>query len=117
MAKKWEMAGMSSFLAIDFETANDSRTSACAVGLVLAEGQRIAARRAFLIRPPQRYFAFTHIHGLTWSQVCEAPTFADLWPIIAEYIRKADFLVAHNAAFDEGVLRACCEHYSVRVLA
>nr|WP_298135825.1 3'-5' exonuclease [Acidiferrobacter sp.] len=104
---------MSAFLAIDFETANRSRTSACAVGLVYVQGRRVVAERTLLIRPPSRQFTFTHIHGLRWDDVCDQPSFAESWPPILEYMEKAEFLVAHNAAFDRGVLTRCCEHYGL----
>jgi DNA polymerase-3 subunit epsilon len=104
---------MTSFLAIDFETASYSRTSACAMGLVLVEQGRVVAEDAFLIRPPRRQFNFTHIHGLTWDDVRDAPRFGDLWPSVDGYFKRAGFLVAHNAAFDAGVLRRCCETYAI----
>jgi DNA polymerase-3 subunit epsilon len=104
---------MAGFLAIDFETANRSRTSACAVGLVHVRNWRIVAEQAFLIRPPRPQFEFTHIHGLTWDDVKDAPTFADLWPTLRGYIEGADYLAAHNASFDQGVLRRSCETYGL----
>lgn len=105
---------MSTFLAIDFETANHRRDSACAVGLAVGSGGRIVASESFLIRPPSREFVFTYIHGLTWNDVRGAPTFGELWPTLREWIDGADFLVAHNAPFDKGVLNACCSTYRVR---
>jgi DNA polymerase-3 subunit epsilon len=106
---------MTSFVAIDFETANHSRDSACAVGLTACSGGRVDASRQFLIRPPTREFVFTYIHGLDWEDVRDAPTFGDLWPTLRPYLQDADFLVAHNAPFDRGVLRACCDSYGVDV--
>lgn len=104
---------MSAFVAIDFETANHRSTSACAVGLVRVAGGRIETEAAFLIRPPSREFFFTHIHGLTWNHVKDAPTFADLWPEVAHLLRGARFLAAHNAPFDRSVLNACCALYDL----
>ena len=99
---------MSLFAAIDFETANQDRWSACAVGIVLVEDGCIVAREQFLIRPPSSYFCFTDIHGLTWSDVESAPAFGKLWPRLRRHLRRVDFLAAHNASFDRGVLNACC---------
>jgi DNA polymerase-3 subunit epsilon len=99
------------FAAIDFETASHSRDSACAVGLVVVEGDRIVDRAYELIRPPTREFAFTHIHGLTWQQVRAAPTFAELWPDLKRRIGKVEYLAAHNAPFDRSVLSSCCQTY------
>jgi DNA polymerase-3 subunit epsilon len=103
------------FLAIDFETADRSRTSACAVGVAYANGGRIVAADAYLIRPPHRQFRNTRIHGITWDDVRDAPTFGQLWPTLRGYIERADYLVAHNAMFDKGVLRRCCETYSFAI--
>ena len=96
------------FLAIDFETADYGRDSACAIGLVRVEHGAVAARATHLIRPPRRNFIFTSIHGITWDDVRSKPTFGELWPAIRPMFAGADFLVAHNASFDKGVLRACC---------
>jgi len=95
-------------VAIDFETADQRRDSACAVALVRVECDRIARREVRLIRPPRREFVFTHIHGVSWEMVADQPSFAEVWPELAEMLRGAAFLAAHNAPFDRGVLNACC---------
>jgi len=69
-----------SFIAIDFETANHYRNSACAVGIVKVKNKKIVKKAAYLIRPPTNFFSFTHIHGITWSKVKKKPTFDRLWP-------------------------------------
>jgi DNA polymerase-3 subunit epsilon len=102
------------FVAIDFETADYGADSACAVGLVRVEGTHIVDRAHFLIRPPRRRFVFTYIHGITWRDVAEAPSFGELWPEIVTRFRGASFLAAHNASFDRGVLSACCRVYGLR---
>ena len=101
------------FAAIDFETANRQSDSACAVGVVVVSGGRILERIYELIRPPTREFEFTHVHGLTWSDVRAAPTFDALWPGILARVGAVDFLAAHNAAFDRGVLGGCCAAYGL----
>lgn len=101
------------FVAIDFETANYAANSACAVGLVKVVGGEIAELMVHLIRPPTRQFTFTHIHGLRWSDVAKAADFGALWPVIANFLEGAEFLAAHNASFDRGVLRACCASYKI----
>jgi DNA polymerase-3 subunit epsilon len=49
---------MSAFVALDFETANRYRDSACAIGLVRVENNQIVEKVSYLIRPPQRQFEF-----------------------------------------------------------
>ncbi len=103
------------FTAIDFETANHSRHSACALGLVRVCDREIVSKIRFLIRPPERVFKFSYIHGITWDHVRDMPTFAELWPIIKPMIMTSDFLVAHNASFDSSVLKKTCEYYRICV--
>ena len=111
---------MSVFVAIDFETADTGRDSACSVGLVRVEKGEIVERVVQLIQPPRletgdlftpppAEFQFTYIHGIRPQQVLDQPTFAQAWPKLARFLEGADFLAAHNAPFDKGVLTACCE--------
>jgi len=96
------------FTAIDFETADHGRDSACAVGIVRVEGNQIVARKLHFIRPPRPQFVFTHIHGITWQDVQGEPAFKEVWPALLPIFKGAQFVAAHNASFDQGVLRACC---------
>ncbi len=97
------------FVALDFETSDYPRDSACALGLVRVENHRIVRRTYHLIRPPRRRFAFTYLHGITWEDVALQPTFAELWPSLTPFLHDVDFLAAHNASFDRSVLQRCCE--------
>ena len=104
---------MTNFVALDFETADRYRDSACAIGLVRVEQGQVVDKVHYLIRPPRRQFEFTHIHGITWTQVANQPDFAELWPDIAAILAGAEFFAAHNAAFDRSVLYACCQAYGI----
>jgi DNA polymerase-3 subunit epsilon len=95
------------FVALDFETADSGRDSACAIALVRVEAGQIVARTVRLIRPPRRTFEFTYIHGISWRDVAREGTFAEVWPALAPMLEGAAFLAAHNAGFDQSVLRAC----------
>jgi len=106
---------MSSFVAIDFETADYGRDSACSVGLARVEGSKIVRSEHHLIRPPRQTFIFTEVHGLTWADVKDALTFKQLWPRIDAFLKGAEFFAAHNASFDKGVLHACCAQAGLKV--
>jgi DNA polymerase-3 subunit epsilon len=97
------------FAAMDFETADMGRDSACALSIVLVENDTLAQTWSGLIRPPRSRFEFTYIHGITWRDVQHKPSFAELWPEISSVLQGVDFIAAHNASFDRSVLRACCE--------
>jgi DNA polymerase III epsilon subunit-like protein len=99
------------FCAIDFETANSERGSPCAVGLIRVEGGYEVAARRWLMRPPEpveHFDAFNvRLHGIDASQVDGEPRFAERLPDILEFGIGLPF-VAHNAAFDMGVIREAC---------
>ena len=105
------MAGLS-FCAIDFETANAFRGSPCAVGLVRVRDGVAEARATFLMRPPSGYDDFdpfnVELHGITATMVRGEPRFAARLPEILAFAQGLP-LVAHNAAFDLGVIRDACE--------
>jgi DNA polymerase III subunit epsilon len=101
------------FAAIDFETADAGRDSACAVGIVRVVDGRIDRRIRHLIRPPRRDFVFSDVHGITWDDVARAPSFQELWPSLNAELNGVDFLAAHNAPFDQSVLQACCRRAGI----
>jgi len=96
-----------SYCAIDFETANEHRGSPCAVGLTRVEGGQVTESVVYLMRPPEEvdYFEDFNValHGITPSMVKKQPRFAERLPEILEFA-KGHPLVAHNAAFDLGVI-------------
>lgn len=102
------------FVALDFETANEGRGSACSIGLVKVEDGEITDRYYTLIKPePLRFSSWNiRIHGITAQDVADAPTFGEAWPEIARFIGEYP-LVAHNASFDMSVLRYCLEQYGI----
>jgi DNA polymerase-3 subunit epsilon len=100
------------FTAIDFETANSSSASACAVGLVRVRGGRVVARAGWLIRPPAGHDRFFDvnigIHGIRPDDVAGAKSWSEQLDDITAFA-GADVLVAHNAGFDMAVIRRACE--------
>ncbi|PSH04250.1 MAG: exonuclease [Acidobacteria bacterium] len=102
------------FAAIDFETASGAQTSACSLGIAVVENGEIVQRKEWLIRPPSLYFNPFNIqvHGITPQMVEHSPEFDALWPEIEREIGDRT-LVAHNARFDMGVLRATLVRYDV----
>ena len=102
------------FAALDFETADYGRDSACALSIVTVENDSIIDAWTTLIRPPRRDFVFTYLHGIAWPHVRNQPSFGELWGNIARKLEGVSFIAAHNASFDRSVLRACCETAAVQ---
>lgn len=106
------------FTAIDFETANNHAASACSVGLVKVADGRVVDKTGWLIRPPLGFDHVlewnTRIHGITAADIVDAALWADQLDALLEFI-DGDALVAHNAGFDMGVLRAATEASGLEV--
>jgi DNA polymerase-3 subunit epsilon len=102
---------MSSFLAIDYETANGSYESVCAVGITLVENQKITSNFYTLIKPEEDFRFFdpfnTSIHGITEDDVKNAPSFKEVWPDIEKiYLPDQIPFACHYAGFDIRVTEA-----------
>jgi len=95
------------FTAIDFETANGSSASPCAVGLVKVVDGKIVDTYSTLIQPPypNDWFAQGNIkvHGIKPEDVKDAPSWDYALSEMLTFI-SGDDLIAHNAGFDMGVL-------------
>ncbi len=106
------------FVAIDFETANRYPQSACAVGICVYEDGIELENYVTLIKPPEEYGEFDYrniqIHHIRPQDVRSAPSFMEVYRYLAKYFFGAIF-VAHNASFDMGVFKACCEAYHLPV--
>ncbi len=102
------------FTSLDFETANHSRASACAVGIAVFEDGHLTVSRHWLVRPPRGHGwfreDFTEIHGLTRFDVQDAPEFPVVARELLPYLTRSDFVIAHNASFDISVLQATLDH-------
>lgn len=105
---------MKDFAAIDFETANRTPSSVCSVGIVIVRDGEITDSFYKLIRPYPNYYlqGFTEIHGLTKVDTDVADHFPEVWAEAAPLIEGLP-LVAHNARFDEGCLKAAHKAYKL----
>lgn len=105
---------MRDFAAIDFETANNERSSVCSVGIVIVRDGEIADSFYSLINPEPNYYNnwCSQIHGLTRGNTDTAPVFHNVWKQIESLIGGLP-LVAHNRPFDESCLKAVFRVYQM----
>lgn len=94
-------------LAIDFETANEQRSSPCSVGLAWIEDGAVIRVEERLIRPKDMRFSRFNIavHGIYPEDVEDAPAFPEVMEEFESDLGDA-LVIAHNASFDMSVLRA-----------
>ncbi|APO75375.1 exonuclease RNase T/DNA polymerase III protein [Rhizobium etli 8C-3] len=99
-------------IAIDFETANEQRGSACSLGLAWIEEGRITRVEERLIRPKDMRFSGMNIaiHGIRPEHVEDAPEFPEVMDEFHDEFQGA-MMIAHNAAFDFSVWRASLDLY------
>ena len=105
---------MKDFAAIDFETANSTRSSVCSVGIVIVRNDEIVDSFYSLIYPEPHYYNYrcSQVHGLTCKDTENAPLFPEVWKQIEPLIEGLP-LVAHNRPFDEGCLKAVFRIYQM----
>ena len=101
------MSGLRNFNAIDFETANEQPCSVCSVGVMIVRDSEIVNSFYSLIHPEPEYYQWfcRRVHGLGPEDTEDAPLFPDVWARIVPLLEDCP-LVAHNARFDEGCLKA-----------
>lgn len=99
---------------LDFETANEHPASACSIGVIVVEDGMVVAEYSSLIQPHPAYDRFDafniRIHHITPEQVKDAPSFAQIYGDLLDLF-EGSVLMAHNAMFDMGVLRALIHAY------
>ncbi len=104
------------YVAIDFETANEYRESACAVGLAKFKNGEVVDTYYTLLKPPAPYDFFNllnvFIHGIEAKDVASERTLGQAWPDLERFIAGLP-LVAHNAGFDLSVIRRQLDHEGV----
>ncbi|MDO5723116.1 MAG: exonuclease domain-containing protein [Flaviflexus sp.] len=112
---------MEPWVAIDFETANEKRASACSIGLVAFDARgEIEARYSTLLRPHAAVDWFNPrnigVHGISSLATRAAPTWDEVAGEIVDFI-GARPLVAHNMGFDGSVLNGLTDLYGGPLLA
>ncbi len=101
-------------IAIDFETANEERSSPCSVGVVVVKNGQVANTFYRLIQPKDNYFDPFNIsiHGITPEDVENQPEFPIIWEELRPFLQSG-LVIAHNASFDMSVLRHTLELYGL----
>ena len=102
-------------VALDVETPNGKVPAICQIGLVVEEHGDIVKTESILVNPETWFDGINiQIHGITPADIADAPTFPEVWTRIAGYFSDS-VIVAHNAAFDLGVITGTLERYGIPV--
>ena len=121
---------MDKLVAIDFETANGYKDSACSLGLVELNNKKIINEEHYYIQPSMYYnddsnydddpfydynFKYTYLHNISWTDVSDADDFSGVWQDVEDTIKSADYIIAHNHRFEKDVIDQCCDYYGLEV--
>ena len=102
------------YAALDFETANASRASACALGIVISDGTTITDSWYRLIHPPEMKFDpnCVRVNHIEPDMVENEPEFPAFFRDISSLL-TGHIVFAHNAGFDMAVLSAMLDRYGL----
>ena len=92
------------FIAYDFETANNHRSSACSLGAVKIEDGQIVDEFYSLINPAGKFLARNiDIHGIQPLDVIDAPGYPEVMQSFSQFVDSLP-IVSHTP-FDVGVIK------------
>jgi DNA polymerase-3 subunit epsilon len=112
------------FIVVDLETtggrvrgaAGTAPDAITEIGAVKVRGGAVLGEFATLV-DPQRAIPpqIVRLTGITTAMVCDAPTIGAVLPMFLEFadFTRGSVLVAHNARFDVGFLRAAAEQCGI----
>ena len=102
------------FVTIDFETANNNRSSICSAGIAVVQDGKLVETRYWLVKPRHLWFHPFNIsiHGITAEDVKDQPQFNEVWGDMLQYL-NGKIVLAHNASFDIGCLRQVLNEYKI----
>ena len=98
---------MRDFAAIDFETANNERSSVCSVGVVIVRDGEIVDSFYSLIQPEPNYYNYwcSQVHGLCCEDTDKAPVFPKVWAQIEPLIEGLPLVLAPRSL----IFHSSCE--------
>lgn len=99
------------FLFVDVETATSSNDSVCAIGVIIVKGNM--EKRLYSLINPKVHITNTRFHGITDSDVIDAPTLDEFWNNVKDELRADFVVVAHNGKFDISVLKKDFNRYNI----
>ncbi|HGA1369225.1 TPA: 3'-5' exoribonuclease, partial [Streptococcus suis] len=103
-----------SYVALDFETANNFRRSVCSIGLAKFIDGELTDTYYTLINPQEEFgWKQKQIHGIAQEDIVNSPTFPEIYNAILTFIGELP-IVVHNLNFDLVCFRKVCEKYDLK---
>lgn len=103
---------MTSFVTIDFETANGNLASICQVGVAVFSDRQEIDTFSTLVNPEEPFWTMnTAIHGIEPEHVISAPKFPDIYEQLRD--RLSGQLVISHGWFDRGCMSQALNKYNL----
>lgn len=94
------------FFALDVETANNDRGSICQIGVAGVRPDNSIETWVTYVDPKVDLWVFTSLHGISPRTVRDAPTFAEVLPVLRDVLSGAT--VYQHSGFDRSAFAAAC---------
>ncbi|PHS77821.1 MAG: exonuclease [Robiginitomaculum sp.] len=103
---------MTTFIAIDVETANSDSSSICQIGIAIYMRGVLSKSYNHLVDPQVEYSNRNiGIHGISADDTFDAPIFSEVFPVIAELLEGVT--VISHTMFDRSSFKKACRLYDV----
>ena len=103
------------FIALDFETANDSRDSMSQIGLCVCRRDGEISHRLELLVNQGDEFKPARYRSLTKESVQGAPTFPDVYASVVSRLHGTRVVCHGGNSFDSSVLEQTCHRHGLKV--
>ncbi len=100
-------------IALDVETANNDRSSICQIGVACVMPDNSIKTWSRYVNPQTSDWFCTSIHGINANSVSKAPTFPQIFSILARTL--AGTSVFQHSKFDSNAIAAACAKYDLEV--
>ena len=102
------------FAALDFETANHSRSSICQVGIVVVRNNRIVETYETLVNPGDVEFSVwnVRVHGIREQDVQDKPSLVQILPKLWTLLCRDGYPIVSFTTFDKTALFSALEEIS-----
>ena len=103
---------MTTFIAIDVETANSDPSSICQIGIAIYMEGKLSKSYGHLVNPQVGYSAKNiGIHGISEEDTHNSIIFSEVFPIIASLLDG--FTVVSHTMFDRNALQKACTLHDI----
>jgi DNA polymerase III subunit epsilon len=110
---------MTTFLALDVETANADMDSICQIGMVEFQDNKLVNQWSSLVDPEDYFDPFNiSIHGITSEMVVGSPFFPEIHNALGEMRKTSgDIIVVTHMPFDQIALRRASQKYRLEEIS